>query len=510
MARDPGYDAHREWLGYVQPSGLVVSIPALLDADARINRNDAPDHRRFLSALPTGADGEPIPEILNFSTFAETVFAWSLQDLYGAAGAPPLPENLEITLPDYHETLRPTFALHDFKPADPEQPWILLIHVLPRGTDLDKVATSDERHWQASPQAKFERLLRQTHVPIGLLVNERQIRLVYAPEKELSGHITFNLADMVKVAGRPILSAMLMLLHEQRLYAGAEDTRLPAILSNSRKYQNMVSTKLAEQVVEALYELLRGFQAAHDDDEAQGALLRDVLARDPEEVYRGLLTTLLRLVFILYAEDRGLLSTDPIYANHYSIAGLYERLRADDGRYHDTMGQRFGAWAQLLVLFRLIHSGARHGAMNIPAREGYLFDPQRYRFLEGRRHKNDKVQIPRVSDGVIFKVLTKLRVLDGERLSYRTLAVEQIGSVYQAIMGFGLEVARGRSIAIRPAKKHGAPATINLEELLATAADKRQKWFTEQADQKLTGKAADDLKSAANIDDLLAGKEDCR
>ncbi len=117
------------------------------------------------------------------------------------------------------------------------------------------------------------------------------------------------------------------------------------------------------------------------------------------------------------------------------------------------------------------------------------------------------MRIPRVSDDVIFKVLTKLRVLDGERLSYRTLAVEQIGSVYQAIMGFGLEVARGRSIAIRPAKKHGAPATINLEELLATAVDKRQKWFTEQTDQKLTGKAADDLKSATNIDELLKALE---
>lgn len=28
------------------------------------------------------------------------------------------------------------------------------------------------------------------------------------------------------------------------------------------------------------------------------------------------------------AEDRGLLSTDPIYTNHYGIGGLFERLRA--------------------------------------------------------------------------------------------------------------------------------------------------------------------------------------
>src|SRR5207245_133572 len=72
------------------------------------------------------------------------------------------------------------------------------------------------------------------------------------------------------------------------------------------------------------------------------------------------------------------------------------------------------------------------------------------------------IAIPRVSDGVIFRVLNNLLILDGERLSYRSLDVEQIGSVYEAIMGFNLEVARGPSIAIKPAKAHGAPASINL------------------------------------------------
>ena len=52
----------------------------------------------------------------------------------------------------------------------------------------------------------------------------------------------------------------------------------------------------------ALYELLRGFQAA--DDQRHGELLRDVLKDDPNQVYAGLLRVLLRLVFILYAEDR--------------------------------------------------------------------------------------------------------------------------------------------------------------------------------------------------------------
>jgi hypothetical protein len=97
----------------------------------------------------------------------------------------------------------------------------------------------------------------------------------------------------------------------------------------------VVSTRLAGQVMAALYELLRGFQAGHD--QSSGQLLKDVLANDPNQVYQGLLTVLLRLVFILFAEDRGLLSTDPVYTNHYGIGGLFERLRADEARYPDTM-----------------------------------------------------------------------------------------------------------------------------------------------------------------------------
>ena len=502
MAKDPAILAHQEWLGYVQPVGLVVSIPALLEASARINRNFGPDNQRFLNAFPTDGDGDTIPEVTDFPQFAESVFGWSTQDLCGAPGASPVPDSLEAPLPEYNETLRPTYALREFQPKDPEHEWILLIEVLPTGTNLDGVAVTDSRRWQASPQARFERLLRETRVPAGLLVNGRQIRLVYAPRGESSGYITFNLTDMVQVAGRPIVAALVMLLSSDRLFGMAEDERLRAILGDSRRFQNVVSTQLAGQMLEALYELLRGFQAA--DDQTHGELLRGVMAQDPNHVYSGLVTTLLRMVFLLFAEDHDLLPSDPIYTNNYSVTGLYERLRADAGRYPDTMDRRYGAWAQLLALFRLIYQGGSHGAMRVPAREGYLFDPDRYLFLEGRHERSDPPAIPRVPDGVVCRILSKLLLLDGERLSYRALAVEQIGSVYEAIMGFELHVAAGPSIGIKPAKRNGAPATINLDGLLGVASDKRLKWLADNSDQKLTGQAADALKAASTMEDLLA------
>src|SRR6185503_16285917 len=109
------------------------------------------------------------------------------------------------------------------------------------------------------------------------------------------------------------------------------------------------------------------------NEATKGELLRDVLKEAPQEVYGGLLGTLMRLVFVLYAEDRGLLSNDPVYQEHYSIGHLFETLRDDHARYPDTMKDRFGAWARLLTLFRLIHDGASHGGLRLPPRHGRLF-----------------------------------------------------------------------------------------------------------------------------------------
>jgi len=509
MAKAPEELAHLEWLGYVQPVGLVVSVPALLEAQCYVNKNIGGEHARFLDCLPRDNKDEIVPEITDFAAFARQSLEWEPEDLKEIPQRVPLPDelsSLEVILPQYHETLRPTHAVPVFKPKQGDVPWQMLIQVLPAGTGFDEPSEADSsRHWHAAPQLKFERLLRETQVPIGLLCNGRQLRLVYAPRGESSGHATFNVAEMVQVAGRPMFAALHMLLSADRMFTLPDNQRLPAILENSRKYQNTVSTKLAEQVLAALYELMRGFQAANDV--RRGELLREVLANDPNHVYSGLLTVLMRLVFVLYAEDRDLMSSDPVYSNNYSVTGLFERLREDRGRFPDTMDQRFGAWSQLLTLFRLVYEGGQHGSFKLPPRKGYLFDPDRYPFLEGRAGEygeNEPAPIPRVSDGVVYRVLRNLLILDGERLSYRTLDVEQIGSVYETMMGFDLQTAGGKSIAIKPVKSHGAPATINLEALLETKGKDRAKWIKDQTDQKITGEALKALKDAESIDDLLA------
>lgn len=503
---------HLAWLGYIQPEGLVVSAPALVASQVVIDRAGlAALQERFAAHVTTlhiddrdtGDSAAGIPELPRlFTDFLD----WPIDSLVGWDAAHPLPVELSIPLPEFGETLTPTYALAHAQPKAGESPWLLLVQAHPPSTDLTKPTAAGERGWSASPAKKFERLLRETGIPIGLLTNGVSVQLVYAPPKENSGTLTFNVASMTEISGRLILGAFHLLLNSWTLLSAPTPQRLPALLQTSRSYQASVSEKLAEQVLHALYELLRGFVAA--EQQAKSQRLHDLAARRPEDIYGGLVTVLLRLVFVLFAEDRALLPTKGLFVKHYSVRGLFERLRADAERYPDTMEHRYGAWAQLLALFRLIHGGCQHEEMRMPAREGHLFDFNRYPFLEGRSHRDDPVgALPLVSDGVIYGILEKLCVLEGERVSYRTLDVEEIGSVYQTIMGFGVEVVAGTAIALKGKRKKGAvpaAAVVDLEALLELKPADRIKHLAEQADTKLPAEAEKQVKAAERVDDLLA------
>ena len=506
---DPQIAAHLEWIGFVRPTGLVVSAPALVRAGAILPRD--PDGQRLLRECVAerrfGQDGGLEPWLPDFRAFASSVLGWRFSPRgYAGTDGSPVPPELESPLHDAGELLRPDFAVRERDPRQDAPGWQLLVRVLGAGDDFDHVAGGAGR-LEVSAHGRMERLLRQTGVPAGLLFNGRSLRLVSAPRGESSGWLDLHVADMVTTAGRPMVAALRLLLSETRLLSLPREKRLAALLEDSRKYQNEVSERLAEQVLHALYELVRGMQAAHDA--SGGALLRGPLAERPDDIYHALLTVILRLVFLLYAEERDLLPDDETFARHYSLAGLYERLREDAALHPDTMNQRYGAWAQLLVLFRLFHDGAAAGGLRLPRRHGVLFDPDRFPFLEGRggagaRQLHDRIEPPLVPDGTVYRALDKLLLLDGQRISYRALDVEQIGSVYETMMGFRLETATGLSVAIKAQKKHGAPTAVDLDALAGEPGGGRAQWLRDRTDRTLTDTVRKPVAAAETVADLHA------
>ena len=106
---------------------------------------------------------------------------------------------------------------------------------------------------------------------------------------------------------------------------------------------------------------------------------------------------------------------------------------------------------------------------------------------------------------MLWRALKGLLVLDGERLSYRALDVEQIGSVYESMMGFEVQTTTGRCIGVRRRKnKTNLDLVFDLDALLDQPPAKRIKWLSERAELELRGAAAKALKSAATVDDVLA------
>ena len=517
---------HEQWLGMVQPSeGLVVSLPVLVDAQC-LEKLPRECHVRFLDVLAEDQGRFRLADMVRF--LGEVLELDSERFDEG----PALPHDLHLYVPEGRQLLRPTRALKwataleptsaalDSTPASlAARPYAMLVwEVPPEVTNLDK----PEAHtgtWEYPAQAKFERLLRECRVPIGVLSNGWELRLVYAPHGESSGWIAFRVDDMASVSGRPIFDAMVMLLSRQRWFGVDPERQLPAILADSRKRNADVTNELSRQVFEALEILLRGFAAA---DERDGTgLLRSALERDDEHLYAGLLTVLLRLVFLLYCEDRALLPVEhPIFEGNYSLLGLFDQLQSDQGRYPDTMHRRFGAYPRLVSLFRAVFLGVKHGDLEIPSRRGDLFDPNAYPFLEGwgpegsapitQPEERAAVRVPSVDDLTIHTVLQKLLYLDGQRLSYRALDVEQIGSVYEALMGFAVQKLESGAVRIKPGSKKGSSRVwVEADRLLAVPKNQRASWLQDELgfDKTVAAKIVEAVGGAKTAEDALVAME---
>lgn len=504
---DPMERFHDEWLGMVRPiDGLVVAKQALIDAQVA-----RPDDKMLRDRLL--AHVAPLARDPGAGQLAIVDLGQCFADLLGLGAdrwrdADALGDAFVLAVPDTHQVLRPTRALV----RDASSPPVALLWDLPPGLPLDEreTVTGD---WDYPPSAKFDRLLRHAGVPIGLLTNRTHVRLVYAPHGASTGAMTFRVADLVAPAGRPLLDAFVMLLHSRQWFSVPPDKQLPRLLAASREAQGRVTKELADQVLDALHVLLAGFEAA-DGGEALRRAYAD-LDRGGDHVYAGLLAFMLRLVFVLYAEDNGLLPVEhPFYAEHLSVLGLHDELAADAAAFPDAMSRRYGAYGRLIALFRAIYFGVRHGDLVMPPRHGELFSPHAYTFLEGVTepsspgpHDADgrrRVTIPAISDETVYLVLHKLLYLGEERLSYKALDVEQIGSVYEALMGYSVEQLAAPAVCLKKSR-----TWVTGEQLAAEPPGARGKWLADElglakADADRIAKAIGKEREPAAILDALA------
>jgi hypothetical protein len=464
---------HADWLRLVEANGPFLTLPVLrrvwpngLDHVDTERRAEVRQHLAELDA----------DDPSSVTTWIEWVLSELLEYGRRLQSGPQVPAVLAHVVAEHGTVLRPDHVLDDGS-GHPR----LLVTVHPPQTRLDARPPGDR--WSASPVERLALLCRATGVELGLTTNATTWVVVWAPKDGASGTATFS-ADLFSEEA-VLLDAFTSVLGARRFFSVAEADRLEALLAESASAQAEVTGKLGQQVRQAVELLVAAMSRA--DRERDGELLAAV---DPHQVYESAVAVLMRLVLLLYAEERGLLPLgDELYDRTLAASTLFDQLReiqSDTG--DEPLERSHTAWHRLLALFRAVHSGIEHDRLRIPAYGGGLFDPDRFPFLEGRHggeHWDETAAEPLPVDDLtvlaMLSALQELRFSEGgvtetRRLTYRALDVEQVGHVYEGLLDHS--AVRVTTTALGLVGKAGNEPEVALDDVVHHSARGRDALLT--------------------------------
>lgn len=336
--------------------------------------------------------------------------------------------SIQFHVSEHHVSLKPDYAVIA---SDAERPY-LLVQTYPPETKLSEVLPGDG--WSTSPAERMAHLCKGVGTRLGIITNGEQWMFIDAPV----GGITTYASWYARLWGlEPItLQAFYSLFNIGIVFNGFNDAKsLPVLIDESLQYQEDVTHTLGTQVSRAVEVLIQSIDRINHDH--NGRLLEGV---EPEELYEAGLTFMMRLVFLLCAEERGLLLLgDQAYEANYALSTLRAKLREEASLHGDeVLSYRKNAWSRLLAIFRAVYAGVEHENMRMPALGGSLFDPDRFPFLEGRgkgsNWQEEQAKPLPIDNRTVLLFLDAIQLYQGRTLSYRALDVEQIGYVYEGLL----------------------------------------------------------------------------
>ena len=494
---------HHDWLSLIEISGPFLAVPVLKEAFPQgLEELDGIKRKRLRQAYEEWREALELED----EHFAELHVAWIDEVLSRGLEldedgkgdvlkrADWCAANLQATLPEHGATLSPNLALVDEQRASKP---LLLIQTYSQDVHLD--ATMKQNGWAATPADRMVTLCRALGCRLGLVTNGERWMLVDAPV----GTVTTFASWYARIWNQePItLQAFVHLLGIRRLFVD-ESEQLPALFDRSLKFQDEVTDALGEQVRRAVEVLIQTLDKADQDRNRE--LLHDV--QEPE-LYEAALTVMMRLVFLLSAEERGLLLMgDERYEANYALSTLRMQLRKES---EEILERRWDAWSRLLAIFRAVFGGIEHENLRLPALGGSLFDPDRFPFLEGRAKgsnwRSDAAKPLPIDNRTVLLLLESIQQFQGRTLSYRALDVEQIGYVYEGLLERTVKRTDEVTLELDATKSAKTP-WIKLAELDSACLDGVSQ-LTELL-QERSGSSASRVRNdlARPVDDTLADR----
>ncbi len=455
---------HRQWLELVDTEGPFLSVPAITELYPQGMPGLKRDCREALRTAKSAFDRAWDAWDKNRETLAgyreardtwvavvlTEVLGWG--DLWAEAQARPALTEVYRAVSDGIEEVvtTPTGAL-----MRGEQVGALVLVTDP----VDSLRNLANDGWATSPIDRMAAMLRApgSDCSIGVVTDGRWWAMVSAPG---NGTTASGVVDSQTWVEEPATrDAFCELLGVRRLAGGAAEHRLPKLFEGSvlaaeevtealgtqvRSAVELIVSALSDALLDAAEREAPASQESTESTEPGNATGRETdggpLGAEPREVYEAVVTVMMRAVFLLFAEERGLLPTDSLYTGGYGLATVLDALEArarDEGE--ESMDGTSLTWHRLLATSRALHGGVNTEDMRIPAYGGSLFDPERFPFLTATDAGGTLLLT--VSDRVMLHVLRSLQTArlkgqEARRLSFRDIDVEQIGYIYEGLLGY--------------------------------------------------------------------------
>ena len=273
------------------------------------------------------------------------------------------------------------------------------------------------------PHARLVRELRKASLQWGILTNGVHWRLCYTGAP--APYEAFLQADLDGLL-RTSEPHDFLLFH--RFFGGEafslsdEQLGLTRFLAESEKRTGAVERHLKAHVERILQELCLGFV----QDEATRTYDQESL----QVFYRNAIYLLYRILFLFYAEARGLLPIGHALYHPNSLAALLETAcqRQEGARHTDA----FSLWRRLTRLFVIVDDGDEE--LGVAAYNGGLFSDTEKPYLKSHKIRDEHLA------PALFALGFEETRNGHEHIDYCDLSVRHLGTLYEGLLEYRLNM----------------------------------------------------------------------
>nr|WP_241154962.1 N-6 DNA methylase [Halorubrum sp. CSM-61] len=314
--------------------------------------------------------------------------------------------------------------------------------------DFEQRFAEQRSYRDASHQIKYYLERTPGDLKWGVLTDGKKWRLYGTKDYETQTYYEVDLPEILESGDVEAFKYFYVFFRPEAFVEHAGSSFLDDVWTESETAAQELGEDLQDNVFRALRVLGKGFVESNELDVGAGG---DV---DRDELKEQSLVLLYRLMFVLYAESRGLIDPDDPdaseeYHEYFSLEAKrgeilddVEGMDVESGEAFTEEYSRFSSsiWGRLSELFELIDEGEE--SLDIPPYNGGLFSREDHAFLT-----EYEVTDPYIAEVVYWLSTTENEEGEHVPADYADLDTRHLGSIYEGLLEHEFRIADAEGVA---------------------------------------------------------------